>query len=966
MLKIMPVRRLHFGLICALGLMGFGSHAADVKPALFDCRLEPVSDYRAEPFVLIVDIPRLAAAPKIDGAVAENEWAGAAAIDNLMVPATTNVAVPLTKYRAGFDDQAVYFAFRCELEPGAKPQVKTKKHDGPVYDDDSIEFFIWPAGSPSNYYQLVVNSIGAYFDAKYLMEPGTGNLLASDNSWNPQWQRVAHLEQDAWVMEMAIPWKTLGMEPKGIKGLRLNICRSGAQGACRHSSWAYLPNSGFHAPDRFGVAICRFDSAQKQINDFAELGLGMTGLFRMETVGCGKSANDSQETRVICTAALPGHPVYSGKKYQLTIDAELLDRHGNPQAESAFKIASFDLPFSIPQQLVLTSSGRENYLLNMRMALGGITSCRRALAMLPGIGERFCKADLAVLSQKEPFKVAAYMGAAGCVVKTLTGSQAEEILPNLREVIARLDVLENGKTDIAAESRLQLLNLTGNSESQVVVEYPSGRNQEKNSAEITFYWGSIPLGSVETWQMDAERTNSWFGAQRGLGVFEGYAARIETNAYRFASFALKDFDPARHVLIAGKMNKKNRPLVLNIDELDFAGLKDAFGRDLSEVTLAVLPGCPSNSAAAVTKWAGQEGLMSKPLDEGIKSNSVLVVGDARSVAAKLGIGKQRMMLLYKPQNPSVSIKVERGRDIFAIINAPTRAFAEMALHLAMAGKPVLPEEADALRLEIVKAMPTGIKSAALPVDQHLFCGDPHMHTTLSDGATLPLATALETMYCNMDFAVMSDHNTIDGAVRTGNLLGRNGFAYPLIVGEEVTTSWAHMNAYPLREAILPTLTPEETVKAAHLQGAVIQWNHPGYTGSDFESNHLMTGLAGTGCDAWEHTFWLYDAWKKAGQLPVMVGSTDTHSGTFGWPERTIIFAPACEGRDLAEAIRQARAVMVSPGGCFFYGSDEMLQYAWSALKEGKTLKAAKAARLKSLFKNADIGGLLYNGGKHYN
>ena len=175
----------------------------------------------------------------------------------------------------------------------------------------------------------------------------------------------------------------------------------------------------------------------------------------------------------------------------------------------------------------------------------------------------------------------------------------------------------------------------------------------------------------------------------------------------------------------------------------------------------------------------------------------------------------------------------------------------------------------------------------------------------------------------------------------------------------VTTKWAHLNAYPLREVVPWTLTPSKTIKAAHRQGAVVQWNHPGYSSSDFEMSHLMTGLAGTGCDAWEHTFWLYDTWKASGRLPVMVGASDTHSGTFGGSERTLFLAPAPDGNDLADAIRLAKTILISPqGGNVFYGSDEMLRYAWSALKEGKTLKAEKAERLKNSLKNADIIGLL--------
>lgn len=961
---IMKIRKFQPFLLFFFLLVCIGAYGEIQKPAGIDCRLEKApEDYKTEPFVPIVDIPRLPAPPKIDGAIAENEWNGPASVSAFLVPGTTNRAMPGTQCRLGFDDRALYLAFRCELAPGTKPQAKVKTYDGQVYDDDSIEFFIWPDGLKSNYYQAAVNSIGTCFDAKYSFDFVNGAIISSDNSWNPQWETATLREKDAWTMEMAIPWKSLAIEPKGIKGIRVNICRNVVPGTYRYSSWAYLPKPAFHVPDRFGVGICRFDPAKRQIDDISETGLGIAGLFRTEKIYESGVMDASQRMEVVCSTVLPSHPLFSGQKCRLIIDGNLLDRQGRQQPESTFEIAGFEISSSIPQKFIIVGSGHENYLLNLRAGIGNVTNYQQSRVVIPGvwseISERFRKVDLSALAQKEPFKAAGYMGAAGCVEKLRSGVSSADMSRNLHEVIARLDVLENGKTDAASDSRLHLLNLTGHPEAQVVIEYPSSRRYAKNTAEITYYWGSIPLGSVWYMQLNPDDTNAWFTSKKDLCVFDGQTARIRTNACEWSSFYLRDFDPSRHALFIKKFKNENHPVVLNIEELDFSSLESTFGRESLKVTITSLPGCPSNVAETVKTWASKEGLMSLPFEEAIKGDSVLVTGDARKFADKLGISKQNINILSKQAKPSVSFEVLRGREVFTIWSAPTRTVAEMALRLAMAGKSVLPSEADALRLEIVKAMAPETKECALPDGLRLFCGDTHMHTTFSDGATSPLATALETMYCFMDFAVMSDHNTIESAVQTRKLLDKNGFSYPLIVGEEITTGWAHLNAYPLREVILPTLTPSKTIKAAHRQGAVIQWNHPGYTDSDFEMSHLMTGIAGTKCDAWEHYFWIYDAWKKNGKLPVMVGATDTHSGTFGWPERTLILAPAPEGNDLAEAIRRAKVVMISPqGGNFFYGSDEMLKYAWSALKEGKALKAEKAEHLKNIFKNADIIGLL--------
>lgn len=200
---------------------------------------------------------------------------------------------------------------------------------------------------------------------------------------------------------------------------------------------------------------------------------------------------------------------------------------------------------------------------------------------------------------------------------------------------------------------------------------------------------------------------------------------------------------------------------------------------------------------------------------------------------------------------------------------------------------------------------------------------------------------------------------IDGARLAAQQFKEHGITFPLTVGEEISTSWADFNAYPLKELVGWELPLEGIVNAAHAQGAVIQWNHPGYPGSDWDSTQQPKGLEGTGLDAWEHVPPRYDEWKQAGKLPVLTGATDTHSGTFNPTECTIILAPSADGADIAAAIRRGDVIGVSPreSGLLF-GSDRMASVVRAALAEGKSLKAAKAERLKAELKNADLAGLI--------
>ncbi|KPJ62009.1 hypothetical protein AMK68_05455 [candidate division KD3-62 bacterium DG_56] len=294
------------------------------------------------------------------------------------------------------------------------------------------------------------------------------------------------------------------------------------------------------------------------------------------------------------------------------------------------------------------------------------------------------------------------------------------------------------------------------------------------------------------------------------------------------------------------------------------------------------------------------------------------------------------------------------------MTTPSKPVADRVVELTAAGKPVRPSDVDAIRVDLVNLLAPETEPPKMPTGRYLFCGDVHMHTFYSDGQPSPVGLALQTMYCFMDFNVLTDHNTIEGARVGQQLLKDYGFAHPFTIGEEITTDWAHLNAYPLKQVVSWRLSPYDTIKAAHVQGAVIHWCHPYAISSKWADPLMETGIAGTGLDAWEHIPRTYDAWKKAGTLPVLVGSTDSHSGTFTQaPERTIIFAPTAQGDDLAEAIRSGHTVLVAwKAQNLFYGADDMLALAWAALAEGEALKTAKAECLRNVLKEADLAGML--------
>ena len=100
--------------------------------------------------------------------------------------------------------------------------------------------------------------------------------------------------------------------------------------------------------------------------------------------------------------------------------------------------------------------------------------------------------------------------------------------------------------------------------------------------------------------------------------------------------------------------------------------------------------------------------------------------------------------------------------------------------------------------------------------------DFHTHTSASpDSLTSPEAFVAACLRSRLDRVVVTDHNTIAGA-----LLAHALAPDLVVVGEEIMTSRGEILASWVTEAIPAGLSPGETIKRLRLQGAFISVSHP--------------------------------------------------------------------------------------------------------------------------------------------
>ncbi|NOX97936.1 MAG: hypothetical protein GXO98_07770 [Nitrospirae bacterium] len=194
----------------------------------------------------VAEAIRVQAGPKLDGKLNDPAWKKSSVVANFLLPNANGSTNYPTEVRLVYDNKNLYLSFRC-LEPNLPGLVtEVKERDGPIWRDDSIEIFLDTNLDKKTYYHLAINADAVIYD-------GWGQ----DRSWNGTYLAQAGREAGAWTLEVAIPWKTIGItSPKTGMKMGLELARTRAQNPREKTLWS--PTfGGFHTPSRFGVLILK-------------------------------------------------------------------------------------------------------------------------------------------------------------------------------------------------------------------------------------------------------------------------------------------------------------------------------------------------------------------------------------------------------------------------------------------------------------------------------------------------------------------------------------------------------------------------------------------------------------------------------------------------------------------------------------------------------------------------------------
>ena len=122
-------------------------------------------------------------------------------------------------------------------------------------------------------------------------------------------------------------------------------------------------------------------------------------------------------------------------------------------------------------------------------------------------------------------------------------------------------------------------------------------------------------------------------------------------------------------------------------------------------------------------------------------------------------------------------------------------------------------------------IPRGEHAALLHAGRGL--ADVHMHTNYSDGTgSVEEVLHFAQQHTRLDVIAVTDHDTIEGALRARDMVARGDYRFEVIVGEEISTREGHLLALFLEKRIAPDQSIERSIEQVHAQGGLAIVAHP--------------------------------------------------------------------------------------------------------------------------------------------
>jgi hypothetical protein len=168
-----------------------------------------------------VRIQRTARPPVIDGELDEEIWARAPLIDafHQVTPVEFNAPSERTEVYLLYDRDALYIGVRMFDAAPNLINARVLRQGQAIGSDDQFFVHIDPYNNRRGGYLFGVNPNGVRYDGIF------EGVTQRQFDWDGIWQAAARVTADGWIVEMAIPFKTLSFDPT-TSTWRMNFARN--------------------------------------------------------------------------------------------------------------------------------------------------------------------------------------------------------------------------------------------------------------------------------------------------------------------------------------------------------------------------------------------------------------------------------------------------------------------------------------------------------------------------------------------------------------------------------------------------------------------------------------------------------------------------------------------------------------------------------------------------------------------
>ena len=144
---------------------------------------------------------RAESSPIVDGNISEPCWKDP--VSHFFAPNGNPMMIDSVFFYFCHDDSNIFVAAHCKDSKIDSMTATVTEHDGAVYGEDCVGFFLQPDRKRRLVYQIYCNPVGSVFDQKITVNPD-GDIDA-DREWNGMYEVKIKKGSDFWIVEMRIP-----------------------------------------------------------------------------------------------------------------------------------------------------------------------------------------------------------------------------------------------------------------------------------------------------------------------------------------------------------------------------------------------------------------------------------------------------------------------------------------------------------------------------------------------------------------------------------------------------------------------------------------------------------------------------------------------------------------------------------------------------------------------------------------